>query len=232
MENIKVLNFRQLGGYPVKDGRKVRMDQFYRGGALIGLDETTKRQLDELGLKHVLDFRSQAEIDRREEEYVPRGVIRTAISANRLSHEVRRDDLDFTSPNIADDLEAWLKESYRLLPFENPAYREAFAYIRRKETPFYFHCSTGKDRTGVCAALILLFLGADEKTVYEDYLKSYDNMIAAFKNPGRTLLVFPEWLEGSLEEIKKRYPGLNDFFQEEFGITPEERKALQDYYLE
>ena len=56
------------------------------------------------------------------------------------------------------------------MPFGNPAYRALFGAIRAGQTPILFHCTAGKDRTGVAAALILKALGVSREDIVEDYL--------------------------------------------------------------
>ena len=60
-------------------------------------------------------------------------------------------------------------ESYARMPFGNPAYRALFGAIRAGQTPILFHCTAGKDRTGVAAALILKALGVSREDIVEDY---------------------------------------------------------------
>lgn len=53
--------------------------------------------------------------------------------------------------------------------FGNKAFKELFRALEAGETPILFHCSAGKDRTGVAAMLILLALGASDETICADY---------------------------------------------------------------
>ena len=61
---------------------------------------------------------------------------------------------------------------YERMLFGNKAYKELFRALEAGETPVLFHCSAGKDRTGVAAMLILLALGASDKTIAEDFEKT------------------------------------------------------------
>jgi len=229
---FSILNFRELGAYPTLDGRTVKKGYFFRGGPLTTTDPKEQKAIADLKFKYIFDFRSKAELAKSEAEYIPNGTSYVQCSANHLLHEKRLDDLDFTKPDFDADLEEWLINSYKDMPFENQAYRNVFDVLRRKQAPFYFHCSAGKDRTGICAALILLLLGCSEEVVYEDYLKSYDNMLQAMPDAPRTSLVFKEWLEGALNTIKDKYGNYDSFFLNEFGIDEEERDDLKAYYLE
>ena len=51
-----------------------------------------------------------------------------------------------------------------------------------EKLPALFHCTTGKDRTGWSAAALLTLLGVPKDQVYEDYLRSNDNILPAYKH--------------------------------------------------
>jgi hypothetical protein len=68
------------------------------------------------------------------------------------------------------ELRAWMTETYSDFAFRAaPEYSKVFVQLREDHLPLLFHCSAGKDRTGVFSALLLLSLGVPEQTVLEDY---------------------------------------------------------------
>ena len=89
-------------------------------------------------------------------------------------------------------------------------YKEFFKLLQQeKNLPLLFHCSAGKDRTGMGAALILYALGVDEQTIMEDYLASnvylsdkYAKEIAMNPNLKSVLSVKKEFLQAGLDQIK------------------------------
>lgn len=228
---INVLNFRELGGYRSSDGRVVRHGVFYRGSAFHEIDLSSQSFINTLGIKHIVDLRSDEEATKKPVDFIPDGCDYVQMSANRLSHERRSYNLDFSDNTNDEAIENWLVQAYRYFPFANKAYQKVFDYIRREETPLYFHCAVGKDRTGTCAALILYLLDVTKEDIFTDYLRSYEHMLTRFKNPSRTSLVFREWLEGSFAEIEAKYKQRDDYFWHEFGISAPERQHLKDVYL-
>src|SRR5260370_9457321 len=56
-----VSNFRDLGGYPARDGRAVRWRQIFRSNHLGHLTEADIEVLRPLGLKSAFDFRGTEE---------------------------------------------------------------------------------------------------------------------------------------------------------------------------
>lgn len=160
-------NFRELGGYPSVDGRHVKYGHFYRGGTLHDLKSDEDRaRLDGLGLKLVLDFRSTGEC-RVSPDYVPDGAGYCQISAMRYDNGdevdfspegMKRVEKEFAFLNDLSIIDS-LKSYYARMPFNNPAFQAVFDALENEDVPLLFHCTSGKDRTGVGAMLILLALG-------------------------------------------------------------------------
>ncbi|KAL4737427.1 protein-tyrosine phosphatase-like protein [Aspergillus similis] len=66
-----------------------------------------------------------------------------------------------------------------------PIYKAVFEHIRDEpETPFLFHCSAGKDRTGVLAALIHRLAGSSDETLILDFTLTRVGL-----EPGRAALL-------------------------------------------
>ena len=113
-----------------------------------------------------------------------------------------------------------------------------------------FHCSNGKDRTGVAAMLILLALGIPEEIVKADYLQSNTcrkeeiddlmerfNMLSSRLSNARSLFtmiegVLPESADMVMSEIRERYGTYEDYMEKEYGFDREKLKKFRDMYLE
>lgn len=248
-------NFRELGGYPAGNGKKVKHGIFYRTGALAPLAGREK-ELEQLGLRSVLDLRSKMERDEEPDPIVP-GARYYPISALKAMDE---QDVSFDLSALASQGAAFLKtaadfveEGYHQMPFDNEAYRALFHLLQNGETPLLFHCTAGKDRTGVAAALILLALGASEETVMEDYLytnvcrknaaldmaEKYGSMLVKAQPEANPAEVFrliagvqKSSLQAALDEILKRYGSYEKYFLKEYGLDEAALAALRGKYLE
>ena len=139
---------------------------------------------------------------------------------------------------------------YERMLFGNKAYKELFRALEAGETPVLFHCSAGKDRTGVAAMLILLALGASDKTIAEDFGKTniwrrpeleavwaeHAEEIAA--DPARkdfylgVFGVHPESAPFVLSIIRERYGSADAYLEAEYGLTPARLMRLRRMYLE
>lgn len=240
-KEVKILNFRDLGTIECNDSRRIKNQHFYRGPALLEsrLTNEDKMSLNELGIKHIFDFRGYDEILHQGSLYIPDGTIYHHVPAIIKNDRNKTDDLNTMSEEGKRFIEEWLFMIYRQLPIDNPAYKEVMKAIKNHETPIYFNCSVGKDRTGVCACLIELLLDAKEEEIYRDYMISHHNYYNYYKSLGmkdeemnKPSLCNPAWLDGTLDEIKTKYDNLEVFFEQEYDVTVNELKALRDYYLE
>ena len=166
-------NFRELGGYTGCGGRHVKYGAFYRSPALANIKTPADRaRFEELGVRTVFDFRSEKERTLAPDPDFP-GVVNIPASA-MLAEDGSEVDFDLEKLLRSEDgirmLTEGVHESYARMPFGNPAYRALFGAIRAGQTPILFHCTAGKDRTGVAAALILKALGVSREDIVEDYL--------------------------------------------------------------
>jgi protein-tyrosine phosphatase len=163
------LNFRDLGGYDTVDGRRVRWRRLFRSDSLNPVTADDARLLtEELGLLAVVDLRTGRELERE-----GRGGL--ADVALRYHHVPLIEDFD-------SDPGGWdrsLHEVYaRLLDESAGRIRDALAAIASEvaEHPTVFHCTAGKDRTGIVAALVLALLGVSDEDIVADYVLTQDIM--------------------------------------------------------
>jgi protein-tyrosine phosphatase len=92
------------------------------------------------------------------------------------------------------------------------------AFGDRAAYPVYFHCTYGRDRTGVVGALLLLALGVSRQDVMTDYLLSKDSVGA-----------YPDSLDAVLDEIERRGGGTQVLH--ELGISEQELAVLRSHVV-
>jgi protein-tyrosine phosphatase len=148
-----VLNLRDVGGYPVAGGGRVRWRMLYRSDALHQLDPVGLRGL---GLRSVVDLRTQLEAD-----YAPSPL--TGLPA-RLTH------VSLIGPDLPSE-PLGLAEIYQfIITRRGLQIAEAIrALCSGGAFPALVHCSAGKDRTGIVIALILALVGVPDEVIAADY---------------------------------------------------------------
>lgn len=240
-------NFRDMGGLRTKDGRVVKNGLLFRCGELGSLTNNDKELLKDLKIQSIVDYRDEDELERSPAPILE-GIDNIRISAkkeNSVLHSASMEEL-MKSDFIHQFTKELFSEFYAELPINNPAYKELMNRIKNKKVPLIHHCTAGKDRTGVGAAIIYLLLGVSEEDIIEEYLLTN---AAMENNPPRWLekvkaalgenheiqaMAFCQriWMETAFKKIKETYPSYDDYFYHEFGITEEDREAIQQFYLE
>jgi len=246
-------NFRELGGYPADEGKHVRWGQIYRGiptGKLTG--EADRRLLDSLGLRLILDLRSSGEA-KKEPDYVPDGARLVQICGLCAEDGA---EIAFAPGDIeklmqtAEEGESISQRLYRRMLTGNKAFKELFRALEAGETPILFHCSAGKDRTGVAAMLILLALGASDEVICADFeqtnacrkaeidavLAEHAAEIAA--DPACRMRYYamagvdPAAAPFVLDTIRRKFGSAENYLETEYGLTPARLMRLRRMYLE
>ncbi len=166
-------NLRDLGGWPTRDGRRVRTGLVFRAPALSRLSPEDQASVAALGLRTVCDLRGVREAEAN--PVLLDGATRLALPIEPSVGAGLRDILRTgqASGHMApQDMLDLLADAYRAYALQShPQYRALFAAIMAPDgLPLLLHCSAGKDRTGFGSALLLTALGVAWHDVLEDYL--------------------------------------------------------------
>ena len=256
-----ILNLRELGGYRGQDGLRIKEGLLYRSGNLNLPDDRLAGELNRLDISLVFDLRSQDELDN--EPYVLPGSVlyrhRPVLLSLEEDMRAINQELYFNNPAAAieqkdlslealDLLLAFMPRIYRTMGQEAAIFGDIIREIlEEKEAPLLFHCSAGKDRTGILASMILLALGVSESDVRDHYMLSNDYrqeaivqereaIRARVKDPQLLekiepmLVVKEEYLDATLQAVRD-YPSFETYAQERMGLGPHHLQALRDRYL-
>ena len=248
-------NFRELGGYKTKDGRTVKKGMLYRSGGLAFMDERELNAIKKMGIRSVLDFRSLVEqvaypdppIDGATNYHLD---AMTDNDGNSVDYSPWEMILKALKEPGWNKIESFGKRIYGLVAFDNKAYHKMFRLMLEGRTPMLFHCTQGKDRTGIAAILILLLLGVDEETILDDFMltnryrqalikehMSKHRVLARISRNAHAFLFIKEGVNRKfgqfvIDSIKKHYPSYEDFFRTEYDLSHEDIVRLRDMYLE
>jgi protein-tyrosine phosphatase len=166
------VNFRDLGGYQAAGGRRIKWGQVFRSDNLGRLTDRDVAYLQKMGIRRVCDFRTPAEIKKLPDRY-PQG-----DHGKSLQLPIRHGESDpaNTFDRIKNGDIDWMTEAYMIKGYikniENfaPLWATFLNTLAEPSNrPLVFHCTGGKDRAGVAAALILLALDVPEETVIRDH---------------------------------------------------------------
>lgn len=252
-------NTRDQGGMEAVTGQRVRAKKLIRSDGLEKLtDNDIHILVDECDLRTVIDLRTDVErkaapdpIDRMPEvKFVSLPVL--ADSAVGLTHEHSLRSLWDEFLKLKGDPMGVISKTYPLMLLGDAgvaAYKQFFEILlAQEEGAVLWHCSEGKDRTGVASMLILFTLGVPPATIMEDYLAT--NLFArqrmkriandlkkvhvADKSDEALLALIcahKEYMDAAMEAVKRKYGSLDAYLTEALDLTPEKRQLLAEKYL-
>ena len=226
-------NFRDMGGYSTADGKTVKWGKVFRSDEMGRLTTADLDYLNNIPLLTVVDFRSKYEIEAAPDK-VPASVVNTYELMINPGNHSGIGDIDKLSEANGEE---FMKEMNRAM-VSDPAiidtYKTFFALLQdEKQIPLIFHCTAGKDRTGLGAALFLASLGVDEKTIFEDYLLSNQLLEAKYKSYTDSLPqlkplfeVRPQYLRAAFDTIKENHGSIEKYLRDALDVDTELIKRL------
>lgn len=239
-------NFRDLGGYPAGNGYRVAYGRIFRSGNLSHLSVQDWQTLQKLGIGIVVDFRSAEEVQATPPQ-TPAGIQVKALPIGFPGMNIE----DFRKRLLSGDLDRELQiQTYSNIALKQPeSYRQWFALLQQAQGGSVFHCTSGKDRTGLAAVLLLTTLGVPREIALEDFVASNIFLKESIettlrdirKNPAfkgdeqgirRLLGVERRQMEQTIADIEIRYGSLDRYLEDVLGVGEKERQKLQSLYLE
>lgn len=165
-------NVRDMGGIETADGRITRWQRLYRSDSLHGLLPQEWKRLEDAGIKTVIDLRSSAERARCKE--TPPDSIKSIHCSMQKDRLPDQNEDEVTAARKA--FGGSLTTGYRSMLLDTPhllvcALKQVVCGLEKGAV--LFHCTAGKDRTGVLAAALLFLLGADSSDIVAEYEVSY-----------------------------------------------------------
>ncbi|MFJ7263653.1 tyrosine-protein phosphatase [Streptomyces globosus] len=251
-----VRNFRDVGGLPTLDGRRVRSGRLYRSGHLAHATETDAEFLESLGLHTVFDFRNAVD-QAMEGPDIPLAGVRNlniplsdpAAGADFWTM-VRDGDTEQLRGILGDGrAAARMTDSYRAMVVERTAeHGRVLHALAEDSVPALLHCAAGKDRAGVAVAVTLLALGVEREAILADYLESNaphrryrvrpGSGIPEARSPEATELLAPlfdaraAYLAAAFDTIDARWGGTDRYLAEGLRLAPATLDRLRDRLLD
>lgn len=229
-------NFRDLGGFKTTDGKYVKWGKVFRSDDLNKLTDADLKYLNSIPLISIIDFRSPSEI-KLSPDKMPQSTRNNyafSITPGNLS------SIDDIKNMTTDQINNTMKSINQMLVTDSSCiaqYRLYFDLLQDEaETPLMFHCSAGKDRTGMGAALFLYSLGVDEKTILNDYLSSnkylgdkYKPILTQHPNLKPLLEVDESFLKAGIEQIKKDHGSIENYLTNILNVDLNKMRQLYLY---
>ncbi len=251
-----VRNFRDVGGVPTADGRRVRHGVLFRSGHLAHATEEDSAFLSGLGLHTVFDFRNSADQALEGPDVELPGVRNVNIPLTdpadgaEFWKMVRDGELDQLRMVLSDGQgAARMIASYRsIIKGRTAEHSRVLHALADDSVPALMHCAAGKDRAGLSIAVTLMALGVEQEAIEADYLESNSphrrykmhrgGKSQAGMSPEVVELLSPlfdarsTYLAAALTTIDETWGGVEKYLSEGLGLAPETRERLRDRLLE
>ncbi|MET8129423.1 tyrosine-protein phosphatase [Streptomyces sp. NPDC005065] len=251
-----VRNFRDVGGLPTVDGRRVRYGRLFRSGHLAHATAEDTTFLGGLGLHTIFDFRNAADhrLDGLDVE-LP-GVRNVSIPLSdpadgaEFWRMVRDGNIEQLRVLLADGKgAARMTASYRTIVRDRTAEHSRVLHALAEDSvPALMHCAAGKDRAGISIAVSLLAVGVEREAIEADYLKSNDphrrykvrrsDTSATGMSPEVMELLSPlfdaraEYLAQAFTTIEETWGSTDRYLAEGLKLTPQTLERLRGRLLD
>lgn len=188
-------NSREVRDLPVRGGGVLRPGVLFRSDGLGELSDAGVAAFAELGIGAVIDLRTDAERARSADRLPADGSVRLIelpVLGGAMDEMVKQ-----MMP--ADGAGEPSQEQLRAVLEQVPTLEELYVSILATSAPQFaalaravaeaagterpgvlFHCTAGKDRTGLAAAILLLVAGVDREDIVADYTLTEENLRRGF----------------------------------------------------
>ena len=241
-------NTRELGGYTTTDGQTVKWGMLFRSDKLSDIPDIDKEYLQNLGIKRIVDFRSEDEKS-EDPDKIPEGInyvempIRVDGAMRTKIEAVLRGETDREVKSFLIDANKEFVTSY------TDVYEGFLRALIDNGSPTLFHCTAGKDRAGFAAAITLIALGVSKEDVIADYMKTNTytaerieevlgqiELMSLYQTDAEVLRpllgVEQEYIETAFKTAEDKYGSLENFIREGLNISDEDIQKLRSQFLE
>ncbi|WP_019069689.1 tyrosine-protein phosphatase [Streptomyces hokutonensis] len=251
-----VRNFRDVGGLPTVDGRRVRQGVLFRSGHLAHATEEDAVFLASLGLHTIFDFRNASDQKLEGPDVELPGVrnvnlpLSDPADGSEFWKMVRDGEIEQLRGILGDGKGAnRMIASYRTIVTQRTAeHSQVLHALAEDSVPALMHCAAGKDRAGLSIAVTLLALGVEREAIVADYLESNakhrrykvrrSDSSAAGYSPEVMELLSPlfdaraEYLTAAFDTVEETWGSVDAYLAQGLGITPEIRERLRERLLD
>ncbi|MDL2301403.1 tyrosine-protein phosphatase [Lachnospiraceae bacterium OttesenSCG-928-D06] len=160
-------NFRDIGGFLNKNGKMIAWNKLYRADGLSLLSEADEEKMQKRNICTIVDLRSISEQE-AQPDVVPKGV--TYVSCPMMKSEINNNNASEHSfmKSMVAGYQEMIQEGPELIGAAVNA-----VLLGLQKGSVVFHCTAGKDRTGILACILLMILDAYEEDIVADYQVSY-----------------------------------------------------------
>ncbi len=231
-----IYNFKQLGqDMRNKQGQKIKENKLVRS-AYLEPNKQNEQFIEELHIDTIFDFRSQHEIEENpnflnfDVAYYPIGKVANEqiMQANAIKFQVPN-MVDFYGNNI----------------YDCQYFKRAVLDVCNSPRPILFHCTAGKDRTGMFGITLMELLGFSKDDIVNHYLnldqRFIEDSMSKFKSQFKQLTdeqlydlltVKEEYFNAFYNSVINEYGSFDNYFKQHLKLDEKQIANFRNYYLD
>ena len=229
-------NFRDFGYLNVKKG------VLFRSEALTDISDKDIKLLKEKNIKFVIDLRMIEEVNEKKDKEISgiKNISIPLVDKESMGEVYKKASCENREPRMEEFYGVFVSSGRK------EAWSKIFDTLLEADGGVLFHCTQGKDRTGVVCAMILSLFGVDKDTIYSDYLKTNKNIGMPFEYRLKSLFmdktskkhlrsfffVEGEYLDAMFKYIDQTYGSIDKFYSDCANLDEEKIKKLKWKYIE
>ena len=243
-----IKNVRELGGIKTIDGKTVKSNMLFRTAELSKATDEDINRLCEFGIKEIIDFRDLYEINKEPDLNVSTANYNSLPALPPLApyDDLSDSELKRLFDQSVDKIFKVIYTDLATSEISHNAYKKFFEIILSSNgAPILWHCTQGKDRTGVGAILLLTALGVSKQDAVNEYFitnevmqKEYDRIVntnadeivvSTFKT---VMFVHKECIDIYLDLICKNYGSIDNYIRTKLELSDSDIEKLRKWYLD
>ncbi len=236
----EIINFRELAKNKInKNGKMIIPSTIYRSGIIKYASENDILELKAKKINYIYDFRSSAERiklgELDQEKFVTKHF--DILAENPSNHNI------FNALDEDTMFNEMITLYSEVLPNALNYGKVILEILKQETTPFLFHCSSGKDRTGVFGIILMLILDFDLETIKEEYLLIEEASITFMREHFKTLfkiastdsfepliIVHEAYFDAFVETVVNKYGSIESYLLK-LGVTAKIKREMNQKYL-
>ena len=230
-------------GYTSTNGKTVKWGKVFRSGELSSLSEWDSIRLDNLGIKTIIDLRTNQETLTAPIKYTKANILQIPISVGKIADAPQR---VIEGRMRKGDAGVYMEDEYLQFVTDNTdQFAKVLEQFQNEDNyPILISCSYGKDRTGFLTAMLLAALDIPRDAIMEDYLTSNQYIDTSHladivkhlsTDAQESITVFLTANEGLMDlafhKIKKEYGSTEKYLSKGLRLTDKKRERLKDILL-
>ncbi len=234
-------NFRDIGGYPNQEGKRVKRGLYFRAGRQDRMTDEDLSQLSGLQIATQIDLRRPDEVQEQ-----GKGPLET-MGADYFNIAVIPEGGTDKLSRLVGDTGISGKRYLGYLEFGPSPWLKMFEiFANSGSLPVVVHCTAGKDRTGVSTAFLLSVLGVSRDWIEADYLLTnldtgrqadfLESTVGYTEGVDRESMILaagvPETaMKDFLDGVESKWGNAVGYLQQ-IGVTQEQMESVRKNFLE